>query len=350
MATQTMKAAVLQSGENLRIERVPRPGKPGKGMALIKVTAVGICGTDLNTFRKGAEGDNFIPGHEFTGIVEAVGPESLDGNFRQLLQGTRVAVDPAQPCGHCEMCEKGDPNLCENLHFLGLYPDNGSLCQWITVQAHSCFPVPDSLDSSQAVMLEPLGVGIHATDLAHIRINDSVAILGAGPIGLCILQMAILSGANPIFISDKLQWRLDVAKKFGAITINCEKKDPVKEIMKKTNGRGVDVSIEVAWADQSIQQAADMARLGGRLVLVGIPHDDRFVAKASVLRRKGLTMRMCRRMKHTYPRAIQLVEQNVVDVSSLVSHHFPLQKVNEAFAMNSAYRNGVLKVIINIDI
>jgi L-iditol 2-dehydrogenase len=349
MATQSMIAAVLHGSENLCIENVARSGKPGKGMALIKITSVGICGTDLNTFRKGADGDDFIPGHEFTGVVEAVGPEALDGNFHQLLPSTRVAVDPAQPCGHCEMCEKGNPNLCENLHFLGLYPDNGSLCQWIIVQAHSCFPVPDSIDSSQAVMLEPLGVAIHATDLARIRVNDSVVILGAGPIGLCILQLAILSGANPIFISDKLQWRLDVARKFGAVTINCEKNDPVEIVSKKTGGRGVDVAIEVAWADQSIQQAADMARLGGRLVLVGIPHDDRFVAKASVLRRKGLTMRMCRRMKHAYPRAIQLVEQNTVDVSSLVSHHFPFKKVAEAFELNAAYRDKVLKVIIDIE-
>jgi L-iditol 2-dehydrogenase len=316
-------------------------------MALIKVGATGICGTDLTHFRNG-EGDNkIILGHEFAGIVEEVAPDSLDGDFLPLKNGTRVAVDPAQSCGHCEMCEKGNPNLCQNLYFLGLYPDNGSLCEYTLVQSRSCFPLPDSIDNAQAVMLEPLGVGIHAADLAHIKVGDSAAILGAGPIGLCTLQIVKLSGANPIFVSDKFPWRLDIAKRFGAITINCEKEDPVAVVSKMTNGRGVDVVIEAAWADNSVQQAIDMARLGGRLVQVGIPHEDRITMKASTLRRKGLTIRACRRMKHAYPRAIKLTEQKLVDLSSLVSHHFPFERVEEAFALNSSYRDNVVKIVID---
>jgi L-iditol 2-dehydrogenase len=342
-----MKAAVLSTAKTVKIVRVPRPGSPGPGMAIIKVTATGICGTDLTHFR-GGEGDNkIILGHEFTGIVAEVGPDSLNGDFQPLQTGIRVAVDPAQSCGHCEMCEKGNPNLCQNLYFLGLYPDNGSLCEYILVQSRACFPLPDSIDDAQAVMLEPLGVGIHTVDLAHIKVGDSAAILGAGPIGLCILQMAKLSGANPIFVSDKFPWRLDIAKRFGAITINCEKEDPVAVVSKMTNGRGVDVAIEAAWADYSVQQAIDMARLGGRLVQVGIPHEDSITMKASTLRRKGLTIRACRRMKHTYPRAIKLTEQKLVDLSGLVSHHFPFERVEEAFKLNSTYGDNVVKIVID---
>jgi L-iditol 2-dehydrogenase len=348
MTSSTMRAAVLKGPKNIRIENVSAPGEPGRGMALIKVTAVGLCGTDLSAFRRGEKEDNFIPGHEFTGIVEKVGPDSLDGHYKPLKQGIRVAIDPAQSCGHCEMCEKGNPNLCENLYFLGLYPDNGSLCEYILVKSHMCFTLPDTLNDTQAVMLEPLGVGIHATDLAHIKVSDSAAIIGAGPIGLFVLQMVKLSGVNPIFITDKLQWRLDLAKKLGAVAINCEKEDPVKVVTKMTGGKGVDVAIEAAWADESINQSIEMARLGGRLVWVGIPHDDKLVAKASTLRRKGLTIRMCRRMKHAYPRAIHLVEQKMVDVDSLVSHHYPFEKIADAYKLNSEYTGNVIKVIIDM--
>ena len=348
-----MIAARLYGPRDLRIDDVPHPGQPGAGEVLLRITAVGICGSDLHTYQDGRIGDTtvqepLILGHEFAGIVEAVGPGALDGHFQPLRPGTRVAVDPAQPCGRCEMCEQGHPNLCWRLHFCGLYPDNGSLCQWMHVPAHTCFPVPDTLDDATAAQVEPLGVAIHATDLAHIRVANSVAILGAGPIGLCILQAVKLSGADPIFVSDKLPWRLELAKRFGAIPIHCDEEDPVQSVLEATDGRGVDVAIEAAWSDHSVQQAAEMARLGGRLVLVGIPGDDGLSLKHSTARRKGLTIRMARRMKHTYPRAIHLVEQQAVDLPSMISHRFPLERAPEAFALNTDYQDHVVKVIIDV--
>ena len=348
-----MIAARLYGPRDLRIDDVPHPGQPGAGEVLLRITAVGICGSDLHTYHDGRIGDTtvqepLILGHEFAGIVEAVGPDALDGHFQPLRPGTRVAVDPAQPCGRCEMCEQGHPNLCWRLHFCGLYPDNGSLCQWMHVPAHTCFPVPDTLDDATAAQVEPLGVAIHATDLAHIRVANSVAILGAGPIGLCILQAVKLSGADPIFVSDKLPWRLELAKRFGAIPIHCDEEDPVRSVLEATDGRGVDVAIEAAWSDHSVQQAAEMARLGGRLVLVGIPGDDGLSLKHSTARRKGLTIRMARRMKHTYPRAIHLVEQQAIDLPSMISHRFPLERAPEAFALNTDYQDHVEKVIIDV--
>src|SRR5262249_34535420 len=203
-------------------------------------------------------------------------------------------------------------------------------------------------DDADAAMLEPLGIAIHAVDLARIRVADSVAIVGAGPIGLLILQLARLSGADPIFVSDRLAWRLDLARRLGAIPINYEEADPVRAVLDATAGRGVDVAIEAAWADHSVQQAAEMARMGGRLVLVGIPGDDRLALKHSTARRKGLTIRMSRRMQHSYPRAISLAERGAVDLHSLISHRMPLEQAPEAFALNVAYQDQVVKVIIDI--
>lgn len=349
----TMMAAQLHGPKDLRINQVPHPGAPGPDQVLLRVTAVGICGSDLHTYQDARIGDTTLNapltlGHEFAGIVEEVGPgDALDGEFRPLLRGMRVAVDPAQPCGRCEMCEQGHPNLCHRLHFCGLYPDPGSLSQWMHVPAHTCFPVPDDFDDATAALLEPLGVAIHATDLAKLRVADSVAILGAGSIGLCILQTVRASGAQPIYVVDQFPWRLAVAEELGGIPINFRARDAVATVREATHGRGVDVAIEAAWADQSIQWSAEMARLGGRLVLVGIPGDNRLQMNHATARRKGLTIRLARRMKHVYPRAIKLVESGAVNLTSLISHRFPLAEAPAAFALNDAYQDNVVKVIID---
>jgi L-iditol 2-dehydrogenase len=346
-----MFAARLHGPKELRVERVARPKAPGPRQVLLRVKATGICGSDLHSYLDARIGDTIVQsplilGHEFSGIVEGVGSDSLDGQFEPLKPGTRVAVDPAQPCGRCELCEQGHPNLCRRLHFCGNFPDGGSLCEWMHMPARSCFPVHDSLDDSAAALLEPLGVAIHAVDLARIRVAQSLAIFGAGPIGLLILQVARLAGADPIYVVDQFDWRLELARRWGAVTVNFAKDNPLHRITKGTAGRGVDVAIEAAWADHSIEQAAEVLRLGGRLVLVGIPGDDCLSMKHSTARRKGLTILMSRRMKHVYPRAIQLVQSGRIELAGLVSHRFPLQRAGEAFALNAAYQDNVVKIMI----
>jgi L-iditol 2-dehydrogenase len=350
-----MAAARLYGPKDLRIDQVPHPGIPGPGQLLLRVTAVGICGSDLHTYQDARIGDTPIEspltlGHEFAGVVEEVGTGVIeDGEFNPLAVGMRVAVDPAQPCGRCEMCELGHPNLCRRLHFCGLYPDPGSLSQWMLVPAHTCFPVPESIDDAAAALLEPLGVAIHATDLAKARVADSAVILGAGPIGLCLLQTLRASGVQPLYVVDQFPWRLALAEELGGIPINFREQDPVAAVLVATQGRGVDIGVEAAWADHSIQWCAEMARLGGRVVLVGIPGNNRLEMNHATARRKGLTIVMSRRMKHVYPRAIQLVHSGTVNVNALISHRFPLVQAPAAFALNDAYQDQVVKVIIDVN-
>ena len=149
-------------------------------------------------------------GHEFSGIVEEVGSEALDGLGQPLRKGSLVAVDPAQPCFRCDLCEQGDPNLCRRLHFCGVFPDPGPLAEYIRMPARSCFPLPDSLDAEDGALLEPLGVALHAMDLVKIKLGESVVIQGAGAIGLLILQLAKLSGASRIYVIDQFPWRLEL--------------------------------------------------------------------------------------------------------------------------------------------
>ncbi len=347
-----MLAARLHGPSDLRLEEVPHPGPPGRGQVLLRVRVTGLCGSDLHSYLDARIGDSrmmgpFIIGHEFSGVVEEVGPDALDGNSTPLTAGARVAVDPAQPCGRCSLCDQGHPNLCSRLRFCGNYPDGGSLCEWLHMPARSCFPVPEAMDDVTAALLEPLGVAIHAVDLARIRVATSAAILGAGPIGLLVLQVARLAGADPVFISDRLPWRLELARKYGGLPLNCDKENLSRRILDQTHGLGVDVAIEAAWGADSVAEAAEIARPGGRVVLVGIPSDDLLTMKHSTARRKGLTIVMSRRMKHTYPRAFRLVERGHVDVRNLVSHHFPLKRAAEAFQLNTEYRDNVIKVIVD---
>ncbi|RPH35309.1 alcohol dehydrogenase [bacterium] len=346
-----MIAVRLHGARDLRVDHIADPPEPGRGEVLVRVTAAGICGSDLHTYQDGRIGDTLVTqplvlGHEFAAEVLSAGPEALDGTARALPPGTRVAVDPAQACGRCEQCEQGNPNLCLHLKFCGLFPNDGCYRERMIVTARQCFPLPDGIDNAGGALLEPLGVALHATDLSHIRPGDSVAILGAGPIGLLILQTVRLAGAEKVFISDRLPWRLDIARRLGGTTVDSRSADPVAIIMDQTNGRGVDVAIEAAWAEETVQQAVEMARYGGRVTLVGIPADDRLTMSHSPARRKGLTLRFCRRMKHTYPRATQLVEAGRVDVRCLISHRFPLAKAFEAFELNSAYGGHIVKAIL----
>jgi L-iditol 2-dehydrogenase len=331
-ARSTMLAARLHGPRDIRIEHVPHPGQPGPGEVLIRVTATGICGSDLHTYLDGRIGDTILKaplilGHEFAGVIEAVGK-----NVKNLRSGMRVAVDPAQPCHHCDLCQRDHPHLCRRLHFCGLFPDNGSLAEFIRVPAKTCFPVPKTIDDASAALLEPLGVALHATTLAKIQKGSRVAILGAGSIGLLLVQTAKLAGAREIFVSDPLAWRVKFARKFGA-----------RPLPKKTE---VDVVIEAAWGGEAIDQSIEILRPAGRVVLVGIPSEDRCAFKHSTARRKGLTVLFSRRMKHTYPHAIQLVTSGRVDLALLVTHRFPLRRTAEALALCANYRDNVIKAVI----
>ena len=234
--------------------------------------------------------------------------------------------------GAAPNARSGNPNLCRKQRFCGLWPNDGSLCQWMRVPARHCYPVPDSMSNASAALLEPLGVALHATDLARIQVGSSVAIIGAGPIGLCLIQTARLAGADPVYIVEKLPWRLALAQRLGAIPM-----PPRTE---------VDTAIEAAWASETIQQAMELARPGGTVVLVGIPLEDQVGFKHSTARRKGLTIMMSRRMKFVYPRCLHLVESGRVDLESMITHRFSLEQVPEAFKMNAAYQGEVIKAVV----
>jgi L-iditol 2-dehydrogenase len=335
-----MKTIRLHARNDLRLHDEPIP-KPGPGESLVRLRAVGICGSDLHWFSEAGIGDAklkqpLILGHECAGVI-AEGPR----------QGQRVAVDPAVPCNLCEFCLQGNPNLCTNIRFAGHGMDDGALREYIAWPDKCLFPLPDSLSEADGAMLEPLGVALHALDLGKLRVGSSVGIFGAGPIGLLILQLASLSGAKEVFVTDKLPHRLEAARRLGAAkAILAEAGTEAQEVLSATAGRGVDVAFEAAGENEAVEAAFAAVKQGGCVILAGIPADDRTSFSASTARNKGLTIKLVHRMKFTYPRAIRLVESGQVDVRSLVTHRFPLEQTQQAYA--AAQRREGLKVIIEI--
>ena len=195
-------------------------------------------------------------------------------------------------------------------------------------------------------MLEPLGVAIHTVDLGKIKPGMTVGVFGSGPIGLLIIQMARISGAAQIIATDKFQHRLEAAKEFGATdTFLSTDGGENEEIWSSTNMRGLDVTFEAAGENPAVETAVETVKPGGRVVLCGIPAVNTTSFRASTARRKGLTIKLVRRMKHTYPRAIRLVANGIVDVQSLITHRFSLENYETAFEI--AKKRDGLKVVIN---
>ncbi len=330
-----MKSMRLVSPGSLQSFNEPIPAPRGNE-TLIQVKAVGICGSDLHWFNEGSIGDSILSrpmvlGHEFSGVTR---------------EGRRVAVDPAIPCGTCEQCRKGHPNICPNIIFAGHGEQDGALRDWIAWDSSCLFDLPDSLSDSEGVMLEPLGVAIHAIDLAKIQIGMTVGIYGCGPIGLMILQLARLAGARKIIATDPLSHRVESARAMGADSVfQVMGRTSVSDLLASTGGRGVDVAFDCSGSADAVNTAFQTVIPGGKVILVGIPDDNQTCFDAALARRKGLTIKLVRRMKNTYPRAIDLVARGVVDVKSLVSHHFPLEKSQEAFQLASR-REGLKTIIL----
>lgn len=342
-----MKAARLHGPHDLRLEELPEPCAPGPGEVLLEVTAVGICGSDLHYWEHGSIGDTrlvhpLVPGHEPAGVVLEVG-EMVTG----VRPGARVAIDPAVPCGYCEWCAAGHPNLCPNVAFFGSPPTDGALRERLVHPAECCFELPDDLTAVDGALCETLGVAIHAVDLSHLHPGQSAAILGCGSVGLMCLQVARCSGAAPIYAVDLIEHRLNVALSLGADhAVDASQMSAAEAIAEVTSGRGVDVVFDCATSNETQSQACEIAKIGGRVVLCGIPPHDRFSLSHAVARRKGLTLKFARRMKHVYPRAILLAARGMVELDMLATHRFPLGKVGAAFELAAARRDGVVKAVI----
>lgn len=332
-----MRVARLHSAGVIELHDEPVP-EPAAGEELVRVGAIGVCGSDLHWFTDGAIGDAgltrpLVLGHEMAGVV-VDGPRA----------GQLVAIDPAVPCFACRACRAGHPNLCERMIFAGHGTTDGGMREFLTWPAHRLPVLPESMDAVDGALLEPLGVAIHAMDLAHLRLASTVAVVGCGPIGLLAVQLARLSGARTIVAVEPLAHRRALAATLGA-THAVAPAEATAVVAAATDGWGVDVAIELAGTDAAVTAALDVVRPGARVVLGGIPDGDRTSFPASTARRKGLTLVLVRRMKEVYERAIALVSSGAVDLRPLVSSRPSLDDTARAMK-DAAARTGIKTVIV----
>ena len=326
-----MRAARLHAVGDLRVADEPVP-PAGPGMSLVRVTAVGICGSDLHWWDEGAIGDAklthpLVLGHEGAGVI-ADGPRS----------GERVAIDPAIPCETCRACRDGYRNLCYRIRFSGHGETDGMLREVMAWPSELLHPLPDGVSDADGALLEPLGVAIHSADLGHLPFGGTASVIGCGPIGLLLIGVLKAAGARSVLAVEPLAHRREAASRLGADQV-CD-----SAAADGLDGAGVDVAFEAAGDDEGVELAMASVRPGGRVVLAGIPGDDSIRFGASLARRKGLTIAMVRRMNEVYPRAISLAERGVVDLPSLVTGRYGLGETGQAFS-DGARRAG-LKVIV----
>ena len=330
-----MRCVALHAAGDVRVEQRPDP-VAGPGESLVRITSVGLCGSDLHWFGEGAIGDAaladpLVLGHEMAGIVVS-GP----------LAGRSVGLDPAMPCYDCRECAAGTEHLCTRMRFAGHSVTDGGLRELVAWPDRHLHPLPDGYDPACGSLLEPLGVAVHSADLAHLRHGGTVAVVGCGPIGLMLVQLAVMTGCEVVAVEPRAH-RREAALRAGAVRAVAP-----DEVTRESPHEGTcDVAFEVSGFDDGLDRAAVLVRPGARIVVVGIPEDDTTTLSASVMRRKGLTLAFARRMtENAYVRAISLATRGAVDLSWLATHRFALEDAPEAF--ETAVRREGHKVVVDV--
>jgi L-iditol 2-dehydrogenase len=335
-----VKTARLHGAGDIRISDEPAPAtRPGE--VLVRVTSVGICGSDLHWYDESGIGEAHLDrplvlGHEAAGVI-ASGPRA----------GERVAIDPNLPCDACPTCARGLGHLCPNVRFLGHSDTDGALRELIAWPADRLVPVPDSLDDDAVAMLEPLGVAIHALRLARFEPGGTIAILGAGPIGRLLIRLAFAAGATTVVATDVLAHRVAAAREDGALAVLVDGGSERAALRDALGGRPVDAAIEIAGEADAVATAAELVLPAGTVVVAGIPTANEIPIPIAVLRRKGIDLRFARRMNRVHEEAIALAAGGRLDPAAVVSHRFPIADAGTAFA--TAVRREGHKIVIRPD-
>jgi L-iditol 2-dehydrogenase len=342
----TMKALYLHAAGDLRLREEPIPQLTQPDEVLIKIAAVGICGSDCHFYERGRIGpyvvkEPLVLGHECAGVVVEVGQE-----VRGLQPGDRVTIEPGIPCRQCRRCREGRYNICEKeVTFMGTPPWHGAFREYVTWPADFAFRLPEGVSLEDGAMVEPLAVGVHACRRGGAQPGRSAAVLGAGPIGLLAAQAAAAYGAWPVVCTDVIPERLRRAEQLGLVAINGGAPEAVAAVGEATNG-GPDVVIETAGAVQTMRQAMSMVRTGGVVVLVGMPPVDEATLPVMDQLAREYDVRSVFRYANAYPPALALIASGKTDLGALRTHEFPLAQTEEAMRLVIGSKAEAMKVLV----
>ncbi|MFW6371879.1 MAG: zinc-dependent alcohol dehydrogenase, partial [Bacteroidota bacterium] len=337
-----MKAMMLTGIRKMEMKEIPEPMVVHDNDVKIKLSTIGVCGSDVHYYTTGKIGSQIVQypfpvGHEAAGIVAETG-----ASVTNVKPGDRIAIDPAMPCWECDQCLAGRPHTCRNLRFLGCPAQaEGCLKEYIVMPDTSCFPIDDRLTLDDAAISEPLSIGVYAVNQSVSMKDAKIGILGFGPIGMSVLLPALARGASRIYVTDKIEDRLALAKKTGATwTGNPDKQDIVKDITGIEPGM-LDVVFEACGQQDAVDQAVDLLKPGGKLMIIGIPEFDRWSFSVDKLRHKEITITNVRRQNESVDEALEMIASGEVDIKPMITHRFSFEQTKEAFDLVSNYQDGV---------
>ena len=345
-----MKAMMLTGIREMEMREVPTPSILKEHDVLIRMKTLGVCGSDIHYYVSGKIGSQvvqypFTVGHEGAGQVEAVG-RGVSG----VKPGDRIAIEPAMPCWECDQCRAGRPHTCRKLRFLGCPGQaEGSLSEFIVMPESSCFKISDSMTYDQAAISEPLAIGVYAVKQSIPMKGAKVGILGFGPIGMSVLLPALALGAEEVYVSDKIEGRLKIAVANGAsLTANPDREDVVEKIAEKVPEL-LDVVFECCGQQDAIDNAVDLLKPGGKLMVIGIPEFERWTFPVDKSRHKELTIQNVRRQNEAVQPALDMMDSGEIQVETMATHRFRFEDAREAFDLVAGYSDGVMKAMIDFD-
>jgi L-iditol 2-dehydrogenase len=339
-----MRTAELIAPHTFQLAEMPIQD-PAPGEVQVRIQAVGVCGSDVHAYSEGAVGGTpnaypMVLGHEPAGSIVKTG-----AGVTGLSAGDRGALEPAVYCYHCEPCLTGHHNVCVNIRFLSTPNHPGFFRELVNLPVSNFLPIPARMSFGEAALSEPLAIALHSLNLTSIRPGETVAVIGAGPIGLLTIAALRAAGAGKIWAVDPLPHRRELALAIGAYAA-IEPGEAVREILHATGQRGVDCAIDCAAAEHTTTQALLLARNAGRVALTGI-HNSAFVSlDASVMRRKEITLFNVRRSNHETGQALELLQAQPAWFAPLLTHTRTIDRIGEAFAIASQYQDGVGKMLV----
>lgn len=342
-----MKAAFITGVRAIELRDVPAPTIARDDDVLVRSRAVGVCGSDLHYYLSDMVGSDrvrypFIPGHECSGTVERVGAA-----VTRVKPGDAVVIEPAVSCGVCDQCRAGRPHTCRKLMFLGHYGElTGGMAELVLAPERNCVPLPAGMSVVRGALAEPLSIAVYAAGLAGSVRGKTAAVLGTGPIGLCVVMALKAEGAGAVFATEKVAAREAAAKRAGADwTGSPDREDVVAEVLARES-LGLDLVFECCGEQEALDQAVQLLKPGGTLVVVGIPLEPRVSFDSGKLRRKEIRVQSVRRQNRCLERAVGLIHSGRVAVDFLATHSFRLDEAREAYETAAERRDGVLKALV----
>lgn len=342
-----MKSIKLASAQSFDIFEEKTPIPDNENNVLIKIASVGVCGSDIHYYKHGRIGDEIVEypytiGHEASGYIEQITGDSSDLKIGQL-----VAIEPAVTCGNCDQCKAGRHHTCRHNRFMGAPGQlEGLMKEFVTIPLENIFAVPESFTTNEAAFVEPMSIGTYAAKLGKVSKNDNIGIIGVGPIGMSVLLSLKYSGDNSHYVWDKLDYRLDNAKKAGAVWTGNPDKIKIETELLKVVPDELDIVFECCGEQDALDMALNVLKPGGKLVIVGIPVDDRVSFDMDVLRRKEIEIINVRRQNHSVPDAIKIIEHYRPLDDFLITHNFNCNQTDEAFQIVGDYADEVVKAVI----